>query len=261
MRPPGRQFGGRPRNRKPGQPPVPWRVHPRADDREDRRGGGRGQLRGPSRRGEAGQHPCALLSPRALRRPPAPQRVRAHGVQLVKVRAAGLLDVSRIEELHRNAQSHPNEAYVPAARLWSVLSLTLSAVLPRGQDPFLYVAEDGGKVQGFVQASGTPGVLDLNRAKVLQVLNLQVADGPESEDVAAALVEHLSHQALQRGAHRLFVRLPDRDPLLPVFRLRGFRQYATEQVLFAEEVRRGVTPAPAGPRPPKPSDAPPLLPP
>ena len=166
----------------------------------------------------------------------------------MKVRAAGLLDLSRIEELHRSAQSHPNEASVPAARLWSLLSSTLSAILPLAQESMLYVAEDGGKIAGFVQASSTSAALDLNRAKVLQLLNLQVADGPDSEEVASALIEHLSNQALQRGVHRLFVRLPDRDPLLPVFRMRGFRQYATEQVLFADEVRRGITPAAEGAR-------------
>ena len=52
--------------------------------------------------------------------------------------------------------------------------------------------------------------------------------GRTRDEVAPALVEHLCNQALERGAHRLFVRLPERDPLLPVFRLRGFRQYATE---------------------------------
>ncbi len=171
----------------------------------------------------------------------------------MKVRAAGLLDLSRIEELHRVAESHPNE--VPAARLWSVLSSTLAALLPLTHETMLYVAEDGGKVQGFVQASGPPGAFDVNRAKVLQVLNLHVADGPESEEVAGALVEHLSNQALQRGIHRLFVRLPDRDPLLPVFRLRGFRQYATEQVLFADRVRRGISPTPEGARSPRRGDA------
>ncbi len=171
----------------------------------------------------------------------------------MKVRAAGLLDLSRIEDLHRSARSHPNE--VPAARLWSLLSATLSALLPLAQDTMLYVAEEGGKVLGFVQASGPPGGIDLTRAKVLQVLNLQVAEGPDSEDVASALVDHLSQQALQRGMHRLFVRLPDHDSLLPVFRLRGFRQYATEQVLFAEHAHRGITPAPEGARPVRRTDA------
>jgi hypothetical protein len=164
----------------------------------------------------------------------------------MRVRAAGLLDLSRIEDLHRSAQSHPNEA--PAAHLWSLLSSTLSALLPLAQETMLYVAEDGGKLQGFVQASGPPGAFDLKRAKVLQVLNLQVALGADEEEVAGALVEHLSNQALQRGVHRLFVRVPDRDAVLPVFRLRGFRQYATEQVLFAERVSRGITPAPEGAR-------------
>jgi GNAT superfamily N-acetyltransferase len=166
----------------------------------------------------------------------------------MKVRAAGLLDLARIEELHRSADSHPNEAAVPAARLWSLLSSTLSALLPLAQETLIYVAEDGGKVLGFIQASGKPLGLDLPRAKVLQVLNLQVVDSTESEDIATALVDHLANQALQRGVHRLFVRLPDRDSLLPVFRLRGFRQYATEQILFAESPRRGITPAPEGAR-------------
>jgi GNAT superfamily N-acetyltransferase len=166
----------------------------------------------------------------------------------MKVRAAGLLDLARIEELHRSVDSFPNETSVPAARLWSLLSSTLSALLPLAQETLIYVAEDGGKVLGFIQASGKPLGLDLPRAKVLQVLNLQVADSAESEDIAAALIEHLANQALQRGVHRLFVRLPDRDALLPVFRLRGFRQYATEQILFAENPRRGITPAPEGAR-------------
>ncbi len=171
----------------------------------------------------------------------------------MKVRAANLLDLSRIEELHRSAQSHPNEA--SAARLWQLLSSTLSALLPLAQETMLYVAEQRGKVRGFVQASGPPGVLDLRRAKVLQVLNLQVEQGPDEEEVAGALVEHLSNQALQRGVHRLFVRIPDRDSLLPVFRLLGFRQYATEQVLFAERVTRGISPTPEGARATRRGDA------
>jgi hypothetical protein len=166
----------------------------------------------------------------------------------MRLRAAGLLDLGRIEELHRAAENHPNEAAPPAARLWSLLSSTLSALLPLSQETLIFVAEDQGKVVGFIQASGKPLGLDLPRAKVLQVLNLQVVDGPDSEDVAAALVDHLSNQALQRGAHRLFVRLPDRDPLITVFRLRGFRQFATEQILFADRPRAGITPAPDGAR-------------
>jgi hypothetical protein len=103
-------------------------------------------------------------------------------------------------------------------------------------------------VVGFIQASGKPLGLDLPRATVMQVLNLQVVESADSEEIAAALVDHLSNQALQRGAHRLFVRLPDRDPQITVFRLKGFRQYATEQILFADRPRRGITPAPEGAR-------------
>ncbi len=171
----------------------------------------------------------------------------------MKLRAAGLLDLSRIEEMHRSADMTMNGADAPAARLWSLLSSTLSAFLPLSQETLIYVAEEGGKVVGYVQASGGQRGLELSRAKVLQVLNLQVVDG-SSDDVAPALVEHLCNQALERGAQRVFVRLPDRDPLLPVFRLRGFRQYATEVVVYAENPVPRSQRQPDGVRPVKRGD-------
>ena len=167
----------------------------------------------------------------------------------MKIRAAGLLDLARIEELHRSSDTRLTEPAPPAARLWTVLSSTLSALLPLSQETLIYVAEDGGKVVGFIQASGQPLGLDLPRATVLQVLNLEVADGADSEEVAPALVEHLSNQALERGAHRVFVRLPERDPLLPVFRLRGFRQFATEVIVYADKPQARSDHFPEGARP------------
>ena len=172
----------------------------------------------------------------------------------MKVRAAGLLDLARIEEMHRSADVRLSEAEPPAARLWSLLSSTLSALLPLSQETLIYVAEDDGKVVGFIQASGQPLGLDLRGARVLQVLNLQVADEAESDEVAAALVEHLSNQALEKGALRLVVRLPDSDPLLPAFRLRGFRKYATEVVVYADQPVMRSEQLPDGVRPVKRGD-------
>jgi hypothetical protein len=172
----------------------------------------------------------------------------------MKIRAAGLMDLGRIEEMHRSADIRLSEAAPPAARLWSLLSSTLSALLPLSQETLIYVAEDSGKVVGFIQASGQPLGLDLGRAKVLQVLNLQVAEGSESDEVAPALVEHLCNQALERGAIRLFVRVPDRDPLVPAFRMRGFRQYATEVVVYADRPEMRSDRFPDGARPVKRGD-------
>jgi GNAT superfamily N-acetyltransferase len=172
----------------------------------------------------------------------------------VKIRAAGLLDLARIEEMHRSADVRLSEAEPPAARLWSLLSATLSALLPLSQETLIYVAEENGKVVGFIQASGQPLGLDLRGARVLQVLNLQIAEESDSDDVAAALVEHLSNQALEKGALRLFVRLPERDPLVPAFRLRGFRQYATEVVVYADKPVMHSEQFPDGVRPVKRGD-------
>ena len=167
----------------------------------------------------------------------------------MKIRPAGLLDLARIEEMHRSSDIRLSEAAPPAARLWTVLSSTLSALLPLTQETLIYVAEDAGKVMGFIQASGQPLGLDLPRATFLQVLNLQVADGADSDEVAPALVEHLCNQAIERGAHRLFVRLRERDALLPVFRLRGFRQYATEVIVYADKPEMQSDRFPEGARP------------
>jgi len=156
----------------------------------------------------------------------------------MKVRPAGLLDLARIEEMHRSSEIKVSAAAPPAARLWSLLSSTLSALLPLSLETLMYVAEERGRVVGFIQASGQPMSLDLRRARVLQVLNLQVAEGADADEIAPALVQHLSNQALERGALRLFVRVPDRDALLPAFRLQGFRQYATEQVVYSESPQR-----------------------
>jgi predicted N-acetyltransferase YhbS len=172
----------------------------------------------------------------------------------MKIRTAGLLDLARIEEMHRSADIRLSQAEPPAARLWSLLSSTLSALLPLSQETLMYVAEENGKVVGFIQASGQPLGLDLRRATVLQVLNLQVAEESDSDVVAPALVEHLSNQALERGALRLFVRLPERDALLPAFRLRGFRQYATEVVVYADKPAMRSEQFPDGVRPVKRGD-------
>jgi hypothetical protein len=152
----------------------------------------------------------------------------------VRVRSASLRDLGRIEQIHREAEASLSQEPAPA-RLWSLVSQTLTAFLPLTQESLLYVAEEDGKVVGFVQASGqTPSLTLPARIRALQVLNLCVAGESDEQDAAPPLIEHLVHDAGQKGVHRLFVRVPLDDPLLPLFRMQGFRQFATESVLFAE---------------------------
>ena len=152
----------------------------------------------------------------------------------MKLRSASLRDLVRIEQIFREADTGFSAA-PPPARLWSLFSQTLSALLPLSQETILHVAEDDGRVIGFIQASGHGFSVSLP-AKIssLHVINLCVAAGADVREVAPALVEHLCEQVGQRGVNRLFVRIPLDDPLIEVFRLQGFRQYATESVLYAE---------------------------
>jgi predicted N-acetyltransferase YhbS len=164
----------------------------------------------------------------------------------MKLRNASLLDFSRIEQLHREAEARFSTV-PPPARLWALVSQTLTALLPLSHETLLYVAEDQGKVIGFVQASGRPLTLSLPaKATSLQILNLCVANDADEREVAPRLVQHLCEQAGRSGVSRLFVRVPLDDPLLPVLRMEGFRQYATESVLYAERAEPRSTTVPFG---------------
>lgn len=162
----------------------------------------------------------------------------------MKVRAASLLDLGKIEDIHQ-ASVRPLAAQPPPVRLWALVSHTLSALLPIYQESLLFVAEDEGRLCGFVQATGAGRTLGLPRnAKALQVLNLAVAEGVDSDEVVPALVEQLAQRALAAGVQRLLVRIPLDDAFMPALRLLGFRQYATETVLFADSPSsRPVVPA------------------
>ena len=70
----------------------------------------------------------------------------------MKLRNASLLDFSRIEQIHREAEARFSTV-PPPARLWALVSQTLSALLPLSQETLLYVAEDEGRVMGFVQTA------------------------------------------------------------------------------------------------------------
>jgi hypothetical protein len=170
----------------------------------------------------------------------------------LKIRSASLLDLGRIEQIHREAEARLS-ASPPPARLWSLVSQTLTALLPLNQESLLYVAEEDGTVIGFVQASSPTASLTLApRITALQVLNLCVAadSALDEEDVAAPLVERLVREAGAKGVHRLFVRVPLDDALLPLFRMQGFRQYASESLLFTEAAQpRTEVPEMPGTRP------------
>ncbi|HUZ88766.1 MAG TPA: hypothetical protein VMU49_02935 [Candidatus Acidoferrales bacterium] len=164
----------------------------------------------------------------------------------MKVRSARLLDLAAIESVHREAAARLS-GVPPPARLWSVVSQTLSALLPLSQETLLYLAEKDGNLLGFVQASGQPLSLSLPaQVTTLQVLNLCVVEAADEEEVAGVLIDHLGQQAGRRGVRRLFVRIPLEDSLLGSFRSHGFRQYATESVLYSESTAVNQAPAPPG---------------
>ncbi|MBO0708934.1 MAG: GNAT family N-acetyltransferase [Candidatus Dormibacteraeota bacterium] len=160
----------------------------------------------------------------------------------LKVRAATFLDVGPVEQLHHEAEARVIQLPAPV-RLWTLVSNTFTAFLPLGQESMILVAEDRGKVVGFIQASersGSGSPATASKVHTLQVLNLCIKpQHPGEEEIAAALIELLAEQAGERGVHRLVVRVPLDEPLLPTFRMHGFRQFATETVLLTERAQAG----------------------
>ena len=167
----------------------------------------------------------------------------------MKIRSASLRDLVRVEQIYREAEAGFS-AVPPPARLWGLVSHTFAALLPLHQETLIFVAESEGKVIGFVQASGQPLTVSLPaKIQSLQVLNLCVATGVEEGMVAPPLIEYLCEQTGWKGVSRLFVRIPVDDPLIDIFRRQGFRQYATESVLFGEAPKARSSDPPAGLRP------------
>jgi ribosomal protein S18 acetylase RimI-like enzyme len=167
----------------------------------------------------------------------------------LKLRSASLRDLVRVEQIYREAEAGFS-AVPPPARLWGLFSHTFAALLPLYQETLIFVAEDEGRVIGFVQATGHPLAVSLpTKITSLQVLNLCIARDAQESEVAPRLVEYLCEQAGQKGVARLFVRIPLDDPLIDIFRLQGFRQYATESVLYGEAPEARTPEPPAGLRP------------
>jgi hypothetical protein len=157
-------------------------------------------------------------------------------MKVFSVRAASVRDLARIEEIQRHAGGELSETSSRGpVRLWALVSQTLSAILPAFYtESLLYVVEQRGRVVGFIQATNRPAGIGLVGASTLQVLNLAIEPDVPADEAGPVLVQHLANQALQRGIHRLFVRLPLDDALTPIFRQEGFRQYAIEYVLYSE---------------------------
>ncbi|MGH7904695.1 MAG: hypothetical protein ACREPA_11330 [Candidatus Dormibacteraceae bacterium] len=167
---------------------------------------------------------------------------------MLKVRAASIRDLGKVEQIHLEAGGAARSG-TPLARLWTLFSHTLSSLVPIYQESLIYVAEEDGKLVAFVQASSQSPRINLGAATGLQVLNLSVKPGHHPDEVAPPLIDHLCNQALGRGVHRLFVRLPLDDPLTRIFRIEGFHQYATEHVLYSESPRALTESPPPGDRP------------
>ncbi len=179
----------------------------------------------------------------------------------VQVRLASYRDLSQVDDLYRAAElSDPElgrrlqgsgpQSPVPGAalaRAWYILTKGLSSFVPLADvSDQLYVADDGGRVVGFIQAEPAPG------GRAWQVLNLCVAPEEAEGVVAARLLEQLFTEGLSRGVHRFLVRIPAHHPLDPAFRAQGFRPYVTEQIRFRElPAAPGDDPAPWAPSRPQ----------
>jgi GNAT superfamily N-acetyltransferase len=176
---------------------------------------------------------------------------------MATVRTASVRDLARIEEIQKEGGGELSETAARGpVRLWSLLSQQISSILPAlYSDTLLFVVEEEGKAIGFIQAANRPAGIGLAGAQSLQVLNLCVDPAYPTEEVARELIDHLSNQALQRGIHRLFVRLPLQDRLTRVFRMHSFRQYAIEYVLYNESAKAASEPELIGLRPEKRGDA------
>jgi hypothetical protein len=159
------------------------------------------------------------------------------------IRSASFRDLARIEQLYREATEDERhgaqmtpDSPVPQAtlrRLWQALTKSLSSVVPiTDLAEEMLVAEDAKEgVVGFVQMQALPV-----RPLSWQILNLCTSTTAHGHFARAELLDGVRNRGLEHGVQRVHVRLPLDHPLLPVFLEHGFTQFATEQILYRDEV-------------------------
>jgi ribosomal protein S18 acetylase RimI-like enzyme len=170
----------------------------------------------------------------------------------LQIRPAQLKDLGAIEALFRD-QDHESSRRASSSfrqfasrRLWYLLNHTFASVLPlTSAADHVFVGEDPRRpgIQGFVQAETAAG------GTAWQILNLSIVPELDRFRAGTALLDHLCNQGLQRGVTRFLVRVSVGDPVLDLFRARGFRAIATEHALLAESVNRRPVGELAGWRP------------
>ena len=161
----------------------------------------------------------------------------------MQVRSASYRDLSQVdylyrttmvveEELSRQLAAAGPQSPVPGAalaRAWSILTKSLSALMPLADvGDQLYVAEERGRIIGFVQAEPAAG------GRAWQVLNLCLDPSADGHFAGVPLLQHLFDEGLERGVTRFLVRIPDGHPLAGLLREQGFQPYASEQIRFRE---------------------------
>ncbi len=161
----------------------------------------------------------------------------------MQVRSASYRDLSQVdylyrttmvleEELTRQLAAAGPQSPVPGAalaRAWSILTKSLSALMPLADvGDQLYVAEEHGRITGFVQAEPAAG------GRAWQVLNLCLDPSADGHFAGVPLLQHLFDEGLERGVTRFLVRIPEGHPLTGLLREQGFQPYASEQIRFRE---------------------------
>ncbi|MHB1500794.1 MAG: GNAT family N-acetyltransferase [Candidatus Dormibacteria bacterium] len=161
----------------------------------------------------------------------------------MQVRSASYRDLSQVDSLYRTtmvveeeltqklaaAGPHSPVPGAALARAWSILTKSLSALMPLADvGDQLYVAEDDGRIVGFVQAEPAPG------GRAWQILNLCLDPSAGGHFAGVPLLQHLFNAGLERGVTRFLVRIPEGHALASLLREQGFQPYASEQISFRE---------------------------
>src|SRR5437763_1296070 len=128
----------------------------------------------------------------------------------------------------------------------SIASRPRSSRTPSAARDAVYAMADAQRraIEGFMQAETAalgPGVW--------QILNLGLTPDLDRVQDGTALLDHLFNEGLNHGVTKFIVRVPVDDPVVDLFRARGFTAYATEPALLTESVTARPAPAAAGGRP------------
>src|ERR1035437_7635732 len=154
----------------------------------------------------------------------------------MEIRSAQVTDLAQIEKIYNEGLTldlSGKGANTPV-KLWQIINRVFASLIPLAiPSDLLYVLESENEIKGFIQGEIIYGnsIKGVQAVGIARILNLALVK-QLPPGTGGMLIDHLCNESLQKGISRVYVRVPEKHPVIESFKAQGFLHYASEEVLY-----------------------------